>query len=354
MREQQPIIIDYVNLLIRQLHQRCGGGQKRLDAVAWYNYTTFDVIGDLAFGEPFGSLQSGEYHPWIAMIFQSIKLGTLFQSAGFFPWIKSALMKSIPKSRMRTREEHLKLTNEKLLKRMDLGSERNDLIEGLLRKKDDLNLDLGKLRMNASFLIIAGSETTATLLSGATYLLTTNPEALRRLTEEVRSTFKTEEEIDFTSVSSLQYMLACLDEALRIYPPAPLGLPRQTPKGGATIAGHHVPEDTVVSQYHYALYHNEKFFAKAEEYHPERWLGDPEFATDNRDVFQPFNIGPRNCIGKNLAYIEMRIILARVLWNFDLRLADESRDWLSRQKIYLLWEKSPLYVYLTPRAHTKE
>lgn len=147
----------------------------------------------------------------------------------------------------------LKLTNEKLLKRMDLGSERNDLIEGLLRKKDDLNLDLGKLRMNASLLIIAGSETTATLLSGATYLLTTNPEALRRLTEEVRSTFKTEEEIDFTSVSSLQYMLACLDEALRIYPPAPLGLPRQTPKGGATIAGHHVPEDVSIFQLHQIL-----------------------------------------------------------------------------------------------------
>lgn len=56
----------------------------------------------------------------------------------------------------------------------------------------------------------------------------------------------------------------------------------------------------------------------------------------------------------SLAYIEMRIILARVLWNFDLKLANESRDWLRRQKIYLLWEKSPLYVYLTPRAHAKE
>lgn len=105
VRDQQPIIIDYVNLLIKQLHARCDDGKRALDAVAWYNYTTFDVIGDLAFGEPFGSLQSGEYHPWIAMIFQSIKIGTLFQSAGFFPWIKTALMKMIPKSRMKTREE---------------------------------------------------------------------------------------------------------------------------------------------------------------------------------------------------------------------------------------------------------
>lgn len=54
----------------------------------------------------------------------------------------------------------------------------------------------------------------------------------------------------------------------------------------------------MVSLYHYALYHNEKFFKKPEEFHPERWLGDPEFATDDRDVFQPFHIGPRNCIGR--------------------------------------------------------
>lgn len=105
MREQQPIIQGYVNLLIQRLRERCDGGKQPLDAVAWYNYTTFDIIGDLAFGEPFGSLEAGEYHPWIAMIFKSIKIGTLFQSAGFFPWIKTALMAMIPKSQMKTREE---------------------------------------------------------------------------------------------------------------------------------------------------------------------------------------------------------------------------------------------------------
>lgn len=53
----------------------------------------------------------------------------------------------------------------------------------------------------------------------------------------------------------------------------------------------------MVSLYHYALYHNEAFFKKPDEFRPERWLGDPEFATDDRDVFQPFQVGPRNCIG---------------------------------------------------------
>lgn len=51
---------------------------------------------------------------------------------------------------------------------------------------------------------------------------------------------------------------------------------------------------------------------------------------------------------QSLAYIEMRLILARVIWNFDMRIANDSLDWYSRQKIYLLWEKGPLNVFLTP------
>lgn len=80
-----------------------------------------------------------------------------------------------------------------------------------------------KLQANCSILIIGGSETTATLLSGVTFLLLTNPGALKQLTEEVRSAFRSEEEIDATSVGNLTYMLACLDEALRMYPPVPTG-----------------------------------------------------------------------------------------------------------------------------------
>jgi cytochrome P450 len=97
--------------------------------------------------------------------------------------------------------------------------------------------------MNAQLIIVAGSETTATLMSGALYLFATHPEVMQKLTEEVRSAFNSEEEIKLTSVNHLNYMLACLNEALRMYPPVPIGLPRVVPKGGHTIAGHWVPED---------------------------------------------------------------------------------------------------------------
>lgn len=101
-----------------------------------------------------------------------------------------------------------------------------------------------RLVINAATLIIAGSETTATLLSGATYLLLRDPDALKKAAEEVRSSFESEEEITLTSVNRLTYMLACLNESLRRYPPVAFGMPRMVPegRGGVTIAGELVPD----------------------------------------------------------------------------------------------------------------
>lgn len=84
---------------------------------------------------------------------------------------------------------------------------------------------------------------------------------------------------------------------------------------------------------------------------PERWLlssiTDPSspFYRDHRDVVQPFSVGPRACLGKGLAYNEMRVILARLFWNFDLELCAESMEW-DQQYTYTLWEKRPLMCRL--------
>lgn len=101
---------------------------------------------------------------------------------------------------------------------------------------------MDRIQANSSFLVIAGSETTATLLSGVTYLLLTNPRVMEKLVAEIRGAFKSEDEINFTSVSNLPYLLACLDEAMRIYPPGAVAFPRVVPEGGANIAGNYIPE----------------------------------------------------------------------------------------------------------------
>lgn len=94
-------------------------------------------------------------------------------------------------------------------------------------------------------------------------------------------------------------------------------------------------------------------FHRANEYIPERWLseadgGSPEFANDDKAVFQPFSTGPRNCIGRNLAYAEMRVVMARLLFNFDMKLEGTPPDW-AHQNAPLLWTKKPLMVKMLPR-----
>ena len=105
---------------------------------------------------------------------------------------------------------------------------------------------------------------------------------------------------------------------------------------------------TVVSVQHYSATHVESNWHRPDEFLPQRWLGDPEFANDDRYASQPFSYGPRACIGRNLGRAEMKLILSKILWNFDLEL-DEPRtgDWM-KQKVYVLWEKPPLWVKLTP------
>jgi len=348
MRDQEPIFRKYTDLLVARLREH-SSAPKPLDMVSWYTWTTFDIIGDLAFGEPFGCLERATDDPWIKGIFNAFKYAP-FVAAATYCGLDNLLLPLLDVSVRKGRALHDSFTEAKLRRRMELKAERHDLIEGLIKNAEKLNLNIPSLRSNASLLIIAGSETTSTLLSGATYLLLRNPTALQKLTDEVRSSFNSDEEIDLLSVSKLSYMLACLNEALRLYPPAPGGLPRVVPKGrgNVTIAGEVVPDDTVVAVWHWAAYHSSRNFADPFAFHPERFLkSDERFAQDKFDILQPFSVGPRNCIGRNLAYAEMRLILAKIIYNFDMQLADESFDWLDHE-CSVLHSKPPLPVYLTP------
>lgn len=102
-------------------------------------------------------------------------------------------------------------------------------------------MSLDEIQAHANVLILAGSETTATTLSGTTYLLCTHPAVLSKLAAEVRTTFKSEREIDLFSVQKLPYMLAVLDEAMRVYPPVPSAIPRTTPCSGNVVLGEYLP-----------------------------------------------------------------------------------------------------------------
>jgi cytochrome P450 len=180
-----------------------------------------------------------------------------------------------------------------------------------------------------------------------TELLMTHPRVLKKLTTEIRNTFQRADQITMTNVNSCNYLLAVIEESLRIYPPSPAAHPRFVPRGGMTIDGQFVPEGVAVGITTYAIMHSSLNFKDPEDFIPERWTGEvAAFANDKREAAQAFSFGPRNCIGRNLAYVELKLVMARLLFHFDLenQTAPNWRD----QRTYMIWVKKPLMVKLRP------
>lgn len=220
-----------------------------------YNLTTFDIIGDLAFGEPFGGLSSSTYHSWVSTIFQSFKFLPFVQFMNDFPLLTKVIEVSLPKSITDRRASQEEFTTQTVMKRVNRAElhGRGDFMDSMLKNRGQQDgINDKELISNANVLIVAGSETTATLLSGVTYWLLRTPEALAKVSNEVRSAFNSEDEIGFISASAkLPYMLACLEEALRRYPPVPTNVPRRTPRGSQIrINGLEMPAGVSVQPLH--------------------------------------------------------------------------------------------------------
>ncbi|KAF9878801.1 isotrichodermin C-15 hydroxylase [Colletotrichum karsti] len=350
MREQEGMIIKYIDKLICRLKEFSRDGKEPQNIEGWYNWTTFDVAGDLIFGQSFGCLDRADYHPWIAFIFGAIRFGATMTSLKYIG-LGSVVQALFKIGGMRAMTKLRESTDGMLENRMNMEKERNDLFEGLLKRREEWNLSFDHLSANALILTLAGSETTATTLAGATYLLLKHPEVHEKLKEEVRSTFKDASEININSVSKLSYMLAVLNESLRLYPPVTAGLIREVPANGWKIASEHIPEGTFVEIQQWSSNHSPDNWAEPWKFDPERFIDEDSSNVNQFDSLQAFSVGPRNCIGRNLAYAEMRLVLARIIFEFDVSLGKDNEDWIERQRAFGLWDRIPLKVYLTPVSH---
>ena len=231
----------------------------------WFNFLTFDVIGDMCLGESFHALESGEYHHWVISIFEGLKFWRILRFGNTYPllgFIMHGLMATIP-AIAKERDSFFKLPSVKVEARMKQGNDRKDIMSfvkslssvGVLaadfplqilrhnnEKDESQNMSRSEIVDSACILIVGGSETTATILCGATYLLTKHPEVLRKLRKELDEAFEFEEDINLLALGRLPYLQAVIDESLRFYPPASSIFPRRT-VGWEVIDGHSVPPD---------------------------------------------------------------------------------------------------------------
>ena len=259
----------------------------------------------------------------------------------------------MPKAISGARFENIKRAMDTVKRRISCVTDRKDFLHYILAANDEKGMSGPEINVNAFSLSIAGSESTATCLSGATFYLLTNRHAYNSLVKEIRTTFNSENDITIASTNDLTYLEAVLMESLRLYPPVAVTLPRRVPHGGETIDGSYVPAGTSVGVNHFSCYHHPQNFHRPNDFFPDRWLPNTRdaapFDKDNRACVQPFSFGPRNCLGKNLAKAELRLILARLLWRFDLELIEGGADWMEGQRIFGFWAKPPLMCQLHVR-----
>ncbi|KAK3670744.1 hypothetical protein LTR78_009436 [Recurvomyces mirabilis] len=185
----------------------------------------------------------------------------------------------------------------------------------------------------------------ATILFG----LLKNPSAMKTVTEEIRSTFASEDEITVASTSNLKYLDAVINEGIRLGPPSSVTVPRVVSAAGAMICGQWVPGNTLVGVNQYPAFRSPTNFSKPNQFIPERFLAGAGF-DDNHDSFHPFLLGRHQCIGIRFAWAEMRLVLARMLYTYDISFDTQPsiKDW-GEQQTFIFWQKDPINVRLRRR-----
>ncbi|KAG2117260.1 cytochrome P450 [Suillus discolor] len=334
------------------------GGRLWLDCLPWYNYLAFDIIGDLAFGSPFGMILNAKDSAPVAVsqkdvmksygsqnecAYVDIPAVQILNDRGEFsasmgvlpptwrPWVR--LLPWYRKGGIAVKNL-AGLAVAAVAKRFTTPTDRVDLLSKLQEGRDDEGNLMGREELTAEALtqLIAGSDTTSNSSCAITYYLAANPSVQLKLQKELDDALGSEDEYvsTYEQVKRLPYLEAVINEALRMHSTSSMGLPRVAPEGGLTIQGIHFPQGAVLSVPSYTIHRDTKVWGEdADVFRPERWF-EHDSATLQK-AFNPFSYGPRACVGRNLASMELLIIISSILRRYQFVLADPDKAFDTRE-----------------------
>ncbi|KAF7539197.1 hypothetical protein G7054_g2378 [Neopestalotiopsis clavispora] len=324
--QHENLIRVHIDKLVSVL-KRFAEEKEPVDFSSWYTYVAFDIMGELCFAEPFGCLDQGSDTEWSTSVINVFIAAAWTQGirrlSGVGTWLESVLVKLlVPKKASQWRTTHLDNSREKTIARLGAGDrDHPDFLYHILKNESRKSLSQTEVILNMALFISAGTDTTATAMTGWTYYICTHAKVYSHLIREVRDAIRSVDEIKWAKVKDFRYLEASLNEALRLFPPSAASQQRIVPPGGATIDGYYVPAGKTVAVSPWATNRSSLNFYEPDSFRPERWLGEGEqYENDHLNASLPFGTGPRVCIGKNLAYMEMRLLAAHLLWHFDMAL----------------------------------
>ncbi|KAL9638472.1 MAG: hypothetical protein Q9164_001533 [Protoblastenia rupestris] len=304
------------------------GWSKSFDMGEWTYYYSLDVISQLIFRHPLGLLNKPD-NRWLP---QALTEGNVFMYLGFASpnlfqsrlatWLnlgRWVLPQTYARGRAFDRlSRHLLEQRDKIA--MDGKEDIISLFEATVDTKTCLKMTNKEIETECLMLFRAGGDTISTALAAVFFYLSREPSAYACLTHEIRTSFTSLESIrQGPLLSSCKFLRACLDEAMRLSPPAPGAFWREV-TADTLIDGVKIRKGCEVAVGLYAVHHN--FFEDAWTFQPERFLStETKGATSkSKTAFSPFLLGARACVARELAYSQMTLALARIIWSLDFQL----------------------------------
>ncbi|KAI0506267.1 cytochrome P450 monooxygenase-like protein [Xylaria bambusicola] len=289
---------------------------KPIDITKWFTFFTFDIMESLAFNKSSNMLAGGNE----GYALRSIR-GEVYNLAFFshLPWLLPFL-KRIPL----LNHSYLQFwawVQDQINERAKDDPDQPDIFSWLLEaynKSAKTRKDRFDLHGDAHVIIIAGSDTVAAALTHVFFHLAHDPMLVRALQRE----FDALPDLTSASLQTVNLLDAVINETLRLHPPVPSGNQRVTPPEGLRIGNKFIPGNTIVQVPQYTVFRDPRVFDRPLEFIPDRWTTRPELI-NYRSAFIPFGSGPFGCIGKRLALIEIRRVVAEIVSRYDMKPAPE-------------------------------
>ncbi|KAL1363827.1 phenylacetaldehyde oxime monooxygenase CYP71AN24-like isoform X2 [Arachis hypogaea] len=199
-------------------------------------------------------------------------------------------------------------------------------------------------------MFVAGSDTVSTTIEWVFAELANNPKTMKKIQEEVRRIVGGKSMIEENDLNQMKYMKCVIKETLRLHPPGPLLIPRET-ANSVEIKGYHIPKKVTVYINSYAIHRDPKLWDNAEEFIPERFEGTQQ--ADYKGIgFQliPFGIGRRACPGVSFAVASLEYVMANLLYLFDWKVPNNNGALIDMSELsgLTISKKHPLYLEPMP------
>ncbi|PLB47364.1 putative cytochrome P450 monooxygenase [Aspergillus steynii IBT 23096] len=322
VKKMEPLVDMRIRDWLQKMNENFVKTGNSFDFSWWAVYFAYDVISEMGFGAPFGFIEKGEDVGGLIQGFHDglPAFGFLARLHPFTTWIKTTFLKkyivATPQDDsgigvlMRFRDKLISQRLQDIEQGKDIG--RVDLLQTFVeaRTEDGQPLDLEYLKAEVLLVLLAGADTTGTVIQALVQYLLANPGIYDRMMAEIdevaRKGLLSDPVPQYDEVlEHLPYYVACVRETLRLNPPAPNIFPRFVTEPGMDLFGRFAPAGTEISGNPWIIQRDQAVFGEdADEFRPERWLDAERTKLFNKYILT-FGYGTRVCLGRDIAMMEL-------------------------------------------------